>query len=357
MKAPQLGLFQAEVVAPTTALARVPVVHPVVPDDDRALAEALPPWLRLGTSSWTFPGWKGLVYEGAPSQDTLAKGGLAAYAANPLFRTVGIDRSHYRPLLATDLAAYRAQLPAGFRAVSKVWDEITLAVFPNHARYGERAGQRNPSFLDASLARDVLSPYQEAFVEHAGPFVFELGPMPSLHLPDEEAFARRLDTFLGAVTIGASSSFRFAVELRNAELLTPRYLAVLRGHGVAHCLNFWSAMPTPGEQLRVPGVLTADFVVARLLQPPFTSYEARKAAFTPFDRIHGVEEGLRTDVVTLVTAAREAELQEVYILVGNKAEGSAPLTVRALARRLQGLGGDPERALSTRGFPSSALME
>ena len=33
------------------------------PEDVRALGEQLPPSLYLGTSSWTFPGWKGLVYD------------------------------------------------------------------------------------------------------------------------------------------------------------------------------------------------------------------------------------------------------------------------------------------------------
>ncbi|MFO1232972.1 MAG: hypothetical protein U1E57_07235 [Paenacidovorax caeni] len=41
----------------------------------------LPPQLRLGTSSWSYPGWQGLVWEGAHSEPTLAKKGLPVYAA------------------------------------------------------------------------------------------------------------------------------------------------------------------------------------------------------------------------------------------------------------------------------------
>ena len=37
-------------------------VHPAAWDDDlHALANRLPSTLRLGTSSWSYPGWQGLV--------------------------------------------------------------------------------------------------------------------------------------------------------------------------------------------------------------------------------------------------------------------------------------------------------
>jgi len=67
--------------------------------------------IRLGTSSWAYEGWQGLVYQRTYpksrfSQDTLAE--YAAYGSDgiPLFRTVGIDHSFYRPASATQLAHY-----------------------------------------------------------------------------------------------------------------------------------------------------------------------------------------------------------------------------------------------------------
>ena len=47
--------------------------------------------------------------------------------------------------------------------------------YAKHARYGTRAGQPNPRFLDAKLFNDlVLTPYREAnFEPHTGPFLFE----------------------------------------------------------------------------------------------------------------------------------------------------------------------------------------
>lgn len=70
--------------------------------------------MRLGTSSWSFPGWAGIVYDHSVSTATLARRGLAAYARHPLLRTVGVDRTYYGPITAEDFAAYAAAVPDEF---------------------------------------------------------------------------------------------------------------------------------------------------------------------------------------------------------------------------------------------------
>src|SRR5680860_572641 len=90
----QLGLFPD--ADPSTHAA--PVGPAPTHERIRRLADALPPGLRLGRSSWSFPGWAGIVYDRAVSERTLAKAGLSAYARHPLLRSFGIDRTYYRPV-------------------------------------------------------------------------------------------------------------------------------------------------------------------------------------------------------------------------------------------------------------------
>ena len=326
MKPDQLGLFGGGAFA---------CVEPHVEEEDRALAVRIPSFIRFGTSSWSFPGWSGLVWKGKPTEAELARSGLAAYAQQPLFRTVGMDRTHYRPLRDEDLAEYRTQLEEArerapglppFRVVSKVWDEITTAVFPAHPRYGCRAGEKNPAFLDADVfQREVLAPYQRAGA--TGPFVFELTPMPSGTF-EERAFVARVDAFIRALP----SHNRYAFELRNPELFGPRWLDMLRANGVGHVFNYWTAMPPLRLQLRA-GSPTASFVILRLMLPPYTRYAQRKADLAPFDRIREPQVEMREDVVTILRAAAEAGCAEAFVLVNNKAEGSSPLTIRELAKQ------------------------
>lgn len=319
----QLGLFGAPAPAESRS-----AVEPVDDPEARELAARLPDWIRLGTSTWTFPGWAGLVYAGNPSQAALVRAGLGAYAKHPLLRTVGIDRSFYAPIPREDLEAYARQLPPGFRAVAKMWEEVTTFAWPAHPRYGPRAGAKNDRFLDAAVARDVIKTYTECFTAYTGCILFEITPLHAGSIAPDE-FARRVDWLLDDLPDG----IRYAFELRNRELLTPRYLDALRAHGAAHTLNLWSAMPDVGEQLARPGVLTAPFCVCRLSLPRGTRYADRKAAFAPFDRVHDPQPDVRADVVALARACA-AWPRELYVIVNNKVEGSAPLTVKSLARDL-----------------------
>ena len=58
--------------------------------------------VRLGTSSWAYEGWQGLIYQRAYTKSRFSQDALAEYAGYEmdgilLFRTVGIDRSFFRP--------------------------------------------------------------------------------------------------------------------------------------------------------------------------------------------------------------------------------------------------------------------
>jgi uncharacterized protein YecE (DUF72 family) len=152
----------------------------------------------------------------------------------------------------------------------KVWEEITIPSYAKQARYGPRAGQSNPRFLDAKLFNElVLTPYREAqFQPHAGPFLFEF----QRHGVSTEEFCSRLDGFFDQLP----NDFRYAVEIRNAGLVGTEYQKVLEAHGVAHVYNHWSHMPSLADQHTRMRNFTAPFTMLRLLTPLKISYEAAK---------------------------------------------------------------------------------
>jgi hypothetical protein len=92
---PQTDLFGAPSTEATPRKPRRPAVAAVAPADaDVALAAALPRELHLGTSTWSFAGWQGLVYDGAHEESKLAREGLAAYARHPLLRNAARKPRH-----------------------------------------------------------------------------------------------------------------------------------------------------------------------------------------------------------------------------------------------------------------------
>jgi len=290
------------------------------------LARRLPPNIRFGTTTWTYDGWAGDVYHRTYRGAEPARR-LEEYARYPLFRTVCIDSAFYEPPSEDLLRAYARALPAGFPCVSKVWDRITVKRFPRDKRWGAQAGQVNPDFLNAGLFLDaVLEPYARAFRDHAGCFVFEFPTMHGADLPAPQRWAEQLDRFLARLP----RDFRYAVELRNAELVHPVHGAVLQRHGVAHVFNAWTAMPTIGQQLQLSWVFPAPFTVARALLTPGRRFREAVNAFAPYDRVQEPAPEIRADLLTLIDEAVRRRI-EALIALGNRLEGNAPGTIRALA--------------------------
>jgi len=290
-----------------------------------ALGRAVPPAIRLGTSTWTYDGWTGDVYHRSYRGSQPARR-LEEYARYPLFRTVGIDSAFYDPPTEEVLAAYARALPPGFPCVSKVWDRITARRFGGSPKWGNLAGMKNPDFLNADLfIESVLGPYSRVFRDHAGCFVFELQTMQGKDLPSLDAWTDQLDQFLGRLP----RDFRYAVELRNPELLHERHGEVLRRHGVAHVLNSWTEMPTIGEQLELPWTFTAPFTIARALLKPGRRYADAVRLFQPYERVLEPVPELRFDLVRVIQEALRRRV-EAFILANNRAEGNAPATIRAV---------------------------
>ena len=299
------------------------------PLDFERLAARIPPLVRFGTSTWNYPGWQGLVYHKDYGPKGAAAKMLEEYAAFPLFRTVGIDSSYYGPPTEAVLRSYAKHLPRGFPCISKVWGQLTIHTFTK-AQDREKAGKRNPDFLNADLfGEEIYQPYQRYFADNTGPFVFEFQTIAKSSGIGPERFASRLDEFFTALPRDA----QYAVEVRNDEFLTPMYFAVLREHGVAHVHNSWTRMPPIGHQLDLPGSITGPFILGRALLRPGRTYNEAVDAFAPYDRIREPNPKLRRDLARLATQAVQLKIP-AYLLVNNRAEGSAPLTIAAIAEML-----------------------
>jgi uncharacterized protein YecE (DUF72 family) len=157
--------------------------------------------------------------------------------------------------------------------------------------------------------------------------IFEFSPIRSEIIATPKDFAERLDVFLQQLPKGPR--YRYAVEIRNKEFLCPEYLRVLRENGVAHCFNSWTRMPPVAQQLRMPDILTANFIVARFLLKPGRTYQQAVDAFKPYDRIREIYEEGREAARELIRLAQKRGLGAM-LFFGNRFEGNSPETVRAV---------------------------
>lgn len=314
-------------------------VQPARPDEDlRALAVALHArWgdrLHLGTSSWHFPGWAGLAWDRACAAPLLSREGLAAYAAHPLLRTVSLDRSFYRALAAADYAALAAQVPQDFRFVVKAAGQVTDAQL-REAGSG-RALRANPLFLDPGAAHTLCAePAARGLGERLGVLVFQLSPLPPRWRDDVPALLERLHRLLDAVLPALPAGAQAAVELRDATLLTPALAQALRERGVRWCLGLHDRMPPVDEQLPMLRAGWPGDIVCRWNLQRGQRYAEARDAWAPFDRLRSPDPATRTTLARVVRATLDAG-HRAFVTINNKAEGSAPLSVRALAEALLG---------------------
>jgi uncharacterized protein YecE (DUF72 family) len=294
-------------------------------EEEVELARRVGDGVRFGTMSWSYPGWHGVVYGAKVQTSVLAERGLTAYSRRPLLRAVEIDRTYYEPLPATELRKFAEQVGDGFRFVVKAHDASVMRRFPMHARYGKKRGELNALFLDARYATEqVVGPIREGLGEKLGAVLFQFPPQDPGH---PHGFAAKLREFL----LGLPRGPVYAVELRNRELLTPRYANALADAGAVHCLNVWGDMPSVLAQARTVPPAARRPLVLRWLMRRGDDYRAAGERYLPFNRLVDEDVTNREEVARLIALADRHGVQ-VLALVDNKAEGCAPESIVRLAR-------------------------
>lgn len=329
--------------APARGRAAAPVLPMPVDPAIADLAARLPAEVRLGTSSWSFPGWTGLVYaprDGRPeSEPRLARDGLSAYAACPLFRTVSLDRTFYAPLSAEEYARYAAKVPAGFRFVVKALAAVTDP-FTRAGGSGQVDGD-NRLFLDAATAAAAcVTPAVAGLGEKLGAVVFQCPPLGRRLLADPPRLVARLVAFFAALPRTRTAAFPhgpcLALEIRDPELLCEGLSTGLADTGVVPCLAGHARMPSLEEQAaawRLDRFPRSQALLCRWNLHAGHDYEGAKQEYFPFDRLVEEDPATRGALSRLARGAAAAG-RPVLVTINNKAEGSAPWSVRRLAESI-----------------------
>ena len=244
-------------------------------------------------------------------------------------RTVGIDRTFYAPISEADFRAYAVQASAVSPAFRFLVKAPMLFTGPR-LRSDDGRWTDNVAFLNASLATaQFVLPATRGLAEMCGPLVFQFPPMGPRFTRSPARFADALAEFLIALPVPSGAAF-YAVEVRDPELLTDDYLAALCAGRATHCIAIHARMPTAIAQARYwRDSGRAPLVIRWSLHSGF-KYEEAKERYAPFNALVDEDPEGRTQIAQLVNEAADGD-RDAYVIVNNKAEGSAPLTIRKLA--------------------------
>jgi uncharacterized protein YecE (DUF72 family) len=296
-------------------------------------AELAASGVYIGTSSWKYPGWRGMLYDearylyrGKFAVSRFEKNCLAEYAE--VFKTVCVDAAFYKFPDEKYLTGLIEQVPEDFKFAFKVTDEITIKKFPNLPRHGARAGKPNDHFLNAGLFTNAFLKPCEPFRKNIGLLMFEFTRFWPSDYEHGRDFIGDLDKFLGKLP----ADWPYAVELRNKHWLQPDYFQCLARHKVAHVFNSWDAMPPVSEQMALPGSRTnPKLCAARFLLKPGRKYEEAVKTFQPYDKVKAPNPEARAAGKTLIAAGKTTEPdRKTFIYVNNRLEGNALETISAM---------------------------
>jgi uncharacterized protein YecE (DUF72 family) len=286
--------------------------------------------LSLGTSSWKYEGWLGQIY----TPDRYFTRGR--FSAKRFEQECLVEYAETFPIVCGDFAFYQFptapfwkklfdQVPPPFQFAFKVPEEITLPVFPSLPRYGVRGGRGNPNFLSSEMMKTQFLDSLHPYADRVALLIFEFGAGIGRAFDRVESFAEVLSKFLAALP----TTFRYGVEIRQAQFLEPEYFRALRENGVAHVFNSWTEMPGIDEQMGNSETFTASFTAVRALLRPGRGHENSVRVFSPYREIKEPNAEVRAALRELLVRAKK-RAEPTFIFVNNRLEGIAPGTIAAI---------------------------
>jgi len=283
--------------------------------------------LRIGTCSWKFPSWHGLVYSAPKGINYLKE-----YANH--YNTVEIDqwfwslfgKDSIRLPNSADVEEYRRSVPDHFRFTVKVPNSITLTHFYKKAKTDPLV--TNPYFLSHSLFQTFLSlldPLQDVL----GPLMFQFEYLNRQKMKSQGHFQELFEEFIQQLP----ASYPYAVEIRNPNYLNESYFEFLDRNGLSPVFlqGYWMPPITDLYEKWHSLILQQQVVVIRLHGPDRQGIE--KKTGKQWNQIVAPKDEELAAVADMVEELLDQGVN-VYLNVNNHYEGSAPLTINRIQQLL-----------------------
>ncbi|RKY92658.1 MAG: DUF72 domain-containing protein [Ignavibacteriae bacterium] len=282
--------------------------------------------LRIGTCSWKYDSWRGIVYSDKEKINYLEE-------YSQIFNTVEIDQwfwSLFPPSKAvlpkgSIVESYKNSIPNNFLFTIKVPNSITLTHY--YTRSKEEQLKPNPYFLSNDLFDEfirILDPIKE----NIGCLIFQFEYLNKQKMDSLSEFQNKFTKFYGNLEADVSP---IGIEIRNPNYINKSYFQFLFDLNITPVFLEGYYMPPVAKVYQDFKDYIKSLAVIRLHGPDRKGIE--KLANDNWGKIYINRNKELSGIIEMI---RELEKREVdlFVNVNNHFEGSAPLTINKIKEKL-----------------------
>ena len=282
--------------------------------------------LRIGTCSWKYDSWKGIVY---PDKEELNY--LAEYSKH--FNTVEVDQwfwSLFEPKKAVlpskdDVEFYTNSVPDDFKFTIKIPNSLTLTHFYNRDKSSMLTP--NPYFLDKDLFDSFIHSL-EPMRNKIGVLMFQLEYLNQQKVRSLNEFLDKFEKFISSI----DKKHILGVEIRNPNYLKKSYFDFLERNDLSVVLLQGYYMPPIWDVLYQYKEQIKGTVIIRLHGPDRLGIENKSKKI--WNKIIESKEYELSKVAEIINYL-ETKKVDTYVNVNNHYEGSAPLTIQKINKLIK----------------------
>lgn len=280
--------------------------------------------IKIGTCSWKYDSWKGIVYSEQASINYLKE-----YSAH--FDTVEIDQwfwslfENQQVVLPRKsvVEEYARSVAEDFKFSIKVPNSITLTHYYKKGKDDPLI--TNPHFFSVDLFNRFLESLAP-MGKKLGPLMFQFEYLNKQKMASQQQFLEQLGKFIEQCPKG----FIYCVEIRNPNYLKKNYFQFLNDSNLSHVFLQGYYMPSIFEIYNQFADFIKGTTVIRLHGPDRSDME--KLTKKIWNQIIQPRENELDQLSKMLENLSQRNI-DIYLNINNHYEGSAPLTIERIRER------------------------
>lgn len=282
--------------------------------------------IRIGTCSWKYDSWKGIIYPGKDKFNYLEE-----YSKH--FNTVEVDQwfwSLFEPKKVvlpkpSDVKSYAQSVPDKFRFTVKIPNSITLTHFYNKSKSDPL--KQNPYFFNSELFSEFLGTLK-TMNDKLGLLMFQFEYLNKQKISGLTEFIDRFESFIESI----DDKYIYGVELRNPNFLRKPFFEFLERNNFAMVFLQGYYMPPIWTVFDEFKSHIKSNVVIRLHGPDRSGIENKTGSI--WNQIVEPKDDEIDKISEIIYYFKQKKV-DTYINVNNHYEGSAPLTIKKIQKLLK----------------------